>query len=314
MMNAKKWLLSVLFFILSLWILVELKYQIFPGNRHEVDYLVNSYIPSLHNQKYDTLIFGDSLAHNAFSSLKLKKNILDLTSNQAISMAGNYFLLERYLKHNAIPKEIYLFCIPDFLHNDLNQKYTYMYFESVFNNKNEINEIKAIKPNLYVYDENFDINKYFERRKESINLGGYKPPKRLRHININKKSLNRTSNYMNKQIQDKIINEQKTRNLLEDIPRTYLNKIVKFCKSNNIKFTVVIEPMLEKSNVIFNNSKWHSYLVKQQINYVNINDYYIFNNYYFRMDGTHIHGKANSYYQNLIDKHVLNIYDHNFLK
>jgi len=305
-MNAKKWLLSLLFFTLSLIILIEIKYQTSPGNRHAVDYLVNEYIPTLSNKKYEIIILGDSLAHNAFSNLLLKKNILDLSSNQAISMAGNYFILKRYLSNNEVPKEIYLFCVPGLLHNDLNQKWTYSYFESVFTDNNEIKEIKRLKPNLY--NNNFDIDKYLERRKKSINLGGYKPKKRLLPVEIDEKDLKKDLNYMNQKIKTNIIKTDKEKDLMESIPTTYLNKIIKLCQENNIDFTLVIEPMPKEYNAIFKTSKWNKYLTEKKIIYININDYYIFNTYFFRGDGRHIRGKANQYYQNLIDKHIIDIY------
>jgi len=306
-MNAKKWLLSCFLFFLSLIFLVELKYQIYPGNRHVVDYIVNEYIPTLINKKYNTLIIGDSLAHNAFSNLLLKDNILDLTTNQAISMAGNYFLLNRYLEKNQAPKKLYLFCIPDLLHNDLNQIFTYAYFESVFTRKKEIKEIKEIKPNLY--SSKFDLNKFLERRKKSLNFGGYKPKKRISYIKINEKSLKKVSNYMNKKIQTNILSAQKNKQKIDNIPKIYLDKIIKLCKNKNISFTLVIEPMPMEYNIIFKDSKWNKYLQMKEINYLNINDYYVFNTYFFKNDATHISGKVNQYYQNLIDKYILDIYN-----
>ena len=248
----------------------------------------------------------ETAENNAFSNLLLKKNILDLSSNQAISMAGNYFILKRYLKNNKIPKEIYLFCIPGFLHNDLNQKWTYSYFESVFTDNNENKEIQKLKPNLYNND--FDIDKYLERRKKSINLGGYKPRNRLPHVEIDEKDLKIDLNYMNQKIKKKIIRIDKEKDLMESIPMAYLNKIIKLCQENNIDFTLVIEPMPKEYNAIFKTSKWNKYLTEKKINYLNINDYYIFNTYFFKGDGTHIGGKVNQYYQNLIDKHILDIY------
>jgi hypothetical protein len=304
-MNAKKWLFSLLFFTISLSILIELKYQIYPGSRHRVDYLVNEYLPALNNENYETLILGDSLAHNAFGNLLMKENLLDLTSNQAISMAGNYFLLKRYLKNNKNPKNIYLFCISDFLHNDLNQVYTYSYFESVFINEEEIEEIKKIKPDLYNMD--FDINKYIERRKKSIDLVSYKPKERLAYINIDERSLKKVPNYMNKEIQNNIAKAEGKKLILENIPKIYLDKIIDLSVNKDINFTLIIGPMPEEKNSIFKASKWNEYLIDKKINYFNVNDYYTFSNYFFRSDGVHIKGKVNQYYQNIINENILEL-------
>ncbi|MFC2073937.1 hypothetical protein ACFLR3_01665 [Campylobacterota bacterium] len=305
-MNSRKWLLNFLIITMTLFILIEFKYQIHPSSRHEVDYLVNEYIPTLKNADYETVVLGDSLAHKAFSSLIIKNNILDLTSNQAISMAGNYFLLKRYFKNNNLPKSIYLFIIPGFLHNNLNQIYTYSYFESVFTSEDEMREIKLLKPNLY--NNYFNINKFLERRAKAMHFDGYKPGRKSQYVTIDEKDLIKRSSYMNEKIKNKIIWMKKRQYLIENIPRIYLDKIIKICQDNNIKFTLVIEPIAEEYNILYKTSKWNEYLIKKRINYININDYYIFNTYFFKDDGTHITGNVNQYYQNLIDKHILDIY------
>lgn len=306
-MNAKKWLLSLVIYITLFIVIIEVKYQEFPGARHEVDYLVKKVIPNLYEKNYDTLIIGDSLAHNAFSNILLHKNILDLTSNQAISLAGNYFILQRYLENNKIPKKIFLFCIPGFLHNDLNQIYTYRYFETVFNRHQEIKEIKEIKPNLY--NDKFNIDKYFESRKNAINLGGYKPPRRIVIANIEENDLEKVENYTNTKIKNRILQYKQQKDIVEDIPLIYINKIVELCKKNNINFSIVIEPMPKEYDKIYKSSKWHMFLQEnKRINYFNINDFYTFNTYFFKHDGIHVSGDVSQYYLKLIDKNILDIY------
>jgi len=305
-MNAKKWLVSFFFFSTVLMILIELKYQLYPIDRHEVDYLVNKYMPSLTNKEYETVILGDSLAHNAFEGLLLKDNILDITSNQAISMAGNYFLLKRYLEKNKVPKKVFLFSIPNLLYNNLTEIYTYNYFETIFTNKDEKEQMVTIKPDLY--KNGFDLNKYFESRKHSIDIGGYTPKQRIRYTNIDEKTLEKLPNFMNEKIQAQIDFLEKNKNIMEDIPKIYLDKILELCKNKNISFTFIIEPIPDEYNTIFKTSKWYGYLVEKNINYVNINDYYRFNTSFFKSDGIHIHGKVNQYYQNLIDTYIVDIY------
>jgi len=309
-MNAKKWLMKFVLFVIVLIFLMELKYQLSPGNRHDVDYIVNDYVANLKDKSYSKIIMGDSLAHNAFEKLQIKDDILDLSSNQAISIAGDYFLLERYLKKNKAPKEIFFFAIPDFLHNDLNQSWTYSYFETVFTNDSEVEEIQKLKPNLF--STGFSLDKYFESRKNALNLGGYRPPVRKKHIDSKEEELVTIANYTNKMIEKRIVNLKATSEKVEVIPRVYLDKIIKLCQERDIKLTLVIEPMFEECRTIFSTSPWYKILkekaVKGEFVYIDTNDFYKFDKSFFKHDGTHIDGKVNQYYQGLLDKHVLDLF------
>jgi hypothetical protein len=309
-MNAKKWLVKFVFFVMSFVLLVELKYQLSPGYRHDVDYILNEHVANLKDKSYNTVIIGDSLAHNAFEKLELKKNILDLSSNQAISLAGDYFLLQRYLKNNQVPKEIFLFAIPDFLHNDLNQSWTYSYFETIFTQEHEIKEIQSLKSNLFT--AGFDLDKYFESRKKSLNLGGYKPPVRQKHTHVEEKELIKAPKYTNKMLEARIQKSIVSQKKMEIIPKVYLDKIIKLCQDKGIKLTLVIEPLFDECRVIFKNSTWYKTLkekaTKKEFIYVDINDFYTFDKSFFKHDGTHIDGKVNQYYQGLLDKHVLDLF------
>ena len=306
-MHGNKWIKVWFTFITVTVLLLEVNYRFYTYNRHYVDYLVNDFIPNLKNKEYETILLGDSLAKNSFSTLNIHQNILDLTSNQAISMAGNYYLLERYIKNNKVPKKIYLFFIPEFLQNNLDQNTTYLYFETVFNKENEINEIMSIKPNLF--KNNFNINKYFESRKKSIMfLNHYTPKKRLNYEEIDESSLIKKVDFINKKISSRIAKSNNYRHVMKDIPKIYLKRIIDFCKNNNIEFTVIIEPIPSEINNIFKESDWNKYLKDQNIGFYNINNIYNFNSYFFRRDGIHIDKNMNMYYQNLIDKYILDIY------
>ena len=162
-MTNKKWIKNFFLNIIILIFIIEISYHLKSSNRHYVDYIINNILPNTKNKNVDILILGDSVAANAFKNKILKENIFDLSSNQAISMAGNYFLLKRFLEQNNPPKELFLFTIPQFYQNDLNQIWTYLYFETVFQNDEEFEEIKKIKPNLYLSENKLD--KYLESRK-----------------------------------------------------------------------------------------------------------------------------------------------------
>jgi hypothetical protein len=221
-------------------------------------------------------------------------------------MAGNYFILKRYLKHNKKPKKLYLFCIPNHLYQDLNTKHTYSYFEKVFTDKREIEEIQKIKPSLF--NNKFSFNKYTESRLKTLKfLKFYKAKDKDKFNLITHKPLCKKKNFMNKYIKREIDNMQMNKNIIYEIPKIYINKMNDLCKILNIKFTIVIEPIPEDINKIFKLSAVYRYIKNKQIKIININDFYKFNNYFFKNDGTHIHGDANIYYQNLINKHVIKL-------
>ena len=309
-MNAKQWLKILFIFMVSIVALLELKYQIFPLHRHEVDYLLKEQLPKLKNKSYKTIILGDSLAHNAFSILKLKKGILDLTSNKAISLAGDYYILKRYLKQNSSPKEVYLFAIPAFLHYELNSYLTYSYYETVFTHEEEIQEMQKLKPELY--RDLFTIDRFFEKRDNAFNFSGYKPKERKKYLKIEEKDLKKNAHYMNQKIKDNIVEATNFRDIIEEMPKVYFDKIMAICKQKGIKLTVVIEPVFKAYNPLYYGSKWDNYLKEKATNgdivYKNINDYYQFNVYFFKKDGRHLNKKVNQYYQGLLDKHVLDLF------
>lgn len=87
--------------------------------------------------KYDVsprrLIIGDSVAMQMYPCDKEHGEDVSLSCNQAISLAGHYFLLYNYLKTNedALPSEIVLLLHPYTLGNDLD-KFAFHYFLKPF--------------------------------------------------------------------------------------------------------------------------------------------------------------------------------------
>ena len=97
-------------------------------------------------------------------------------------------------------------------------------------------------------------------------------------------------------------------NEIKIIPKIYIDKIKKLSDDLGIKLTIVIAPTPLAVNNIFRKSEIYKYILEKDIKLINVNDFYEFNNYFFHSDGTHINGKVNEFYQNLIDKNILNIY------
>jgi len=304
-MSGKRWVIFVgVIFILQV-ILLEVFYQTSKHNRHEVDYLVNNTMQNLKNKKYDVIILGDSLAHKTIGSIELHNNILDLTSNNAVSMAGNFFLFQRYLKDNYPPKKLYLFCVPNHLYQNLDTIHTYFYFSTIFTKDSEKKEIKKLKPHLYDYS----FSKYTESRIKSIDFLGYFNPKaKVLPKEIDESSLEREDNFINDSIREKIEEAKINIDKINEIPKIYLDKLIAITKKYDIEFTLVIEPIPIESHNVFLSSKMYQYIKSKNINIIDINNIYQFSNYSFKIDGRHLDGKDNQYFQNIIDKKVIDIY------
>ena len=228
---------------------------------------------------------GTSLSKNALGGLNIHKNILELTSNSGVSLAGNYFILKRYLSHNNKPNDLYIFIVPSILYENLNTTGTYSYFESVFNNDKEIKEIKEIRPKLYT--RKFSFDKYFESRLKSINIfRHYRQKGRVDHVNIIENSLDefKQDDFMSENIYNRIEVAKENKYKIKIIPRTYIDRIKKICDELDIKLTVVIEPLPSDINDIFKESKIYKYILNKNITVLNINDYYSFNNNFFNRE------------------------------
>lgn len=305
-MKNKSWSIVFILILTVQVIAIELFYRTYDYNRHYVDYLIKTKLANFKNKNYETVIIGDSLANNALGTIKLHPHIADLTSNNAISVAGNYFILKRYLQENKKPKNIYFFCVPNHLYQNLDSIHTYSYFTTIFTKKEEIESIEKIKPNLY---NNYSFSKYTESRLKSLKfLTHYKPKKRTTAVLVDESTLVKKENFINNKIKEKINALKKDQNIVREVPKVYIDKIVTLCKEMNINFTLVIEPIPKDSNKNFIQSKLYMYLKEKNISIYNINEHYSFSNYFFRGDGRHIKGKVNQYYQNYIDEHILDIY------
>lgn len=103
--------------------------------RHNVDLLAN-YPPKAPNSGYN-VIMGDSVLNQVLESFETPRGYIDLTTNQAVGVAGNYYLLERFLAKNLPPEHLWIGFNPQMYLNDLNDKLAYTYFFSVFNRPSE---------------------------------------------------------------------------------------------------------------------------------------------------------------------------------
>lgn len=82
-----------------------------------------------------TLYLGDSVARQIFTlHTEPSPKLLYLPANQAISLAGQYCLLQKVLPHAPLLRHVYLFYTPRSWANNLDQIFTHDYFCGYFHN------------------------------------------------------------------------------------------------------------------------------------------------------------------------------------
>lgn len=80
------------------------------------------------------LLLGDSVGNQLFSNKANNEGLNSLATNQAISIVGQYLLLNNYLSVGNTVDKVILFYSPFSFRNNLNQVYTYHYFLKPFYN------------------------------------------------------------------------------------------------------------------------------------------------------------------------------------
>lgn len=86
----------------------------------------------------NTVILGDSVARQIITKgLAGKINVIDLTCNQALSLAGHYSLLLNVLNHNPQVSKVYLLYHIGSFSNNLDEPWTYNYFVKPFYLEND---------------------------------------------------------------------------------------------------------------------------------------------------------------------------------
>lgn len=122
---------TVLFHIKPLYLLYNDRYQhVVAGD--EIYYAIKK---SKSKNKSKKIIFGDSVGRQLFDSKTNHDTINSLASNQAISMAGHFILLNNYLNSGNQVDTVYFIFRPITFQNNLNQVYTYHYFLKPFYKK-----------------------------------------------------------------------------------------------------------------------------------------------------------------------------------
>lgn len=306
MKQHKKWLIYFTIAVITIFVLLEfLSYGAKDRFRHMVDYKVH--LTQTPTKEYkDTLFLSDSVTYEAMGKYKLNDNIMDLTSNQAISLAGNYFMLERYLETHKAPKKVYLFFIYDLFFNQLNSPYLYLYFTTVFTKNQEKDELKYVQKNN-VYDKlnYFNLNKIHLKKY----LKYYIPGKKA--IYDKQYTLKRSkNNYIKKNYTKRL--KVYTHAKIIPFSRYFLNKIINLCKEKDIELNLVIEPIHKVQYQTFSKSNLLKYLKEKtyngNFNLIDTNQYYSFDIDCFREDTIHLTKNFQKKYLDLIDQNIVKLF------
>jgi hypothetical protein len=164
--------------------------------------------------KKKKLILGDSVTKQ-FSESDIDTSIyLNLASNQAISLVGQYCLLSNYIHTKNKIDTLYLVYHPLSFSNNLDNSFTFHYFEKPFYGHEYMN--------LFSEEVKIQIEKV-----PFHYLAKYRPVL--------------TSNWS-----PTFSNEEKNKPFISNISKVYLEKIEMLCRSNNIHFIIVSPPINQK--------------------------------------------------------------------
>jgi hypothetical protein len=110
----------------------------------------------LPHPKVTTLYLGDSVARQLFPMhSEPSPKLLYLPANQAISLAGQYCLLQKVIDHSPRLRHVYFFYTPRSWANDLDQIFTHDYFCGYFHTAPMIWEIWQLKHDPQLSESHF---------------------------------------------------------------------------------------------------------------------------------------------------------------
>lgn len=123
------------------------------------------------NKKVKKLILGDSTGHALYPSENTYDSIVSMACNQAITMAGHYFLLKNYLETNKenLPDEIIILFTPGTFGNNVDV-YAYQYFLKPF----PVREYKSLYTR-HLYERIKTIPLYWTANLPFIQTSNYTP-------------------------------------------------------------------------------------------------------------------------------------------
>lgn len=166
----------------------------------------------------DIIVIGDSVGNQLYFVADEISGITGLASTMAISMVGQYLVLNKVVENNKSQgKRVYLIYHPSSFKEDLNTKFTYHYF---------------LKP--FFYEENYlDIEAPALSRIQQIPYYEYCQWPWLKATNI-------TPNF------ESVPSDNQDQFYLSEISQLYLQKMKKLAKENDFTLKILAPPIQEK--------------------------------------------------------------------
>lgn len=172
---------------------------------------------------YEGLVLGDSVAHQIFNSStqNYSDRYLFATSNNAVTVFGNYLLLIKFYQNNPQLKEVKLFLRPQGFGSDINPALFYQYVIQPFYGNDYLQEtVSEIKNRIEEIFTEKKVNSPFYRK-----LYYYLPVLRQKFLTERSATIKNEPSDLSK------INE------------IYFKKIISFCKDHDISFEIKPSPL-----------------------------------------------------------------------
>ena len=269
-----KYFLLLLFFFITNVSLVELNYRFgFRASNNAIEYKLNK-IDSLKDKSFEKIIFGDSVIHKSVRNVRLRDEVLDLTTTAGMTFAGIYFMLNRFLQQGNNAKIVYVFFSPLFIEhpNEVNDN-----FEVWFHRKNEISQIDRFGLNKLS-----SFQRWLNTRSSSLNfISGFINSHRLKKRPLMKEvALERGKIYTEVETRD--INYKKG----IEFNSFFVEALVNLAIENEMDLKFILEPINSVYySKTFENSLYKKYF-KNLDSFVDINEWGVLNDESF-YDGMH---------------------------
>lgn len=196
------------------------------GTREIIPYIEKVQTPN----GYTKLIVGDSVCGQVYNRFqKYNDDYCICGTNQALTMAGQYLLINSFLENNENVTDVYLIIISDSLKSDFNVQLSYQYMVIPFTQKGELRNLEE--------ETQIEIEKKFGSffcKPEIVNL-------------IDKSPLNRKIylNFLN--FKSKIWSvEEDYEGIISDTAYVYLEKIIKLCEQKDVEFHLIPGPHADR--------------------------------------------------------------------
>jgi|GEM_PF-5633308 len=306
MNHYRKWLLYVLVLSLLLGGALEVNYRLCPAPlRHYVDFKAQL-LSQTNNRRYRALLLGDSVFRNVADRFHRHPDVLDLSSNANVSLAGNFFLLQRFFQNNNHAENVFLFFDPDLLTSNLRSNMSYSYFTTVFNRPEEVRMIESLhRHDLFTHNDwGYKRLAAFKRLFQPCYLPAVPVFLDSQPTHLETALTNRVALI----IQNRI---HRSYSDFSPIAATYLRKMAELCRVHHCSLTLVLEPLPESFYPYFLRSplmtRLDNFVCDHNLSLMDANTFLIFKDAAF-IDGFHLKKNWRYRFARLINRNIVNIF------